>query len=140
MIQRIQTVFLLLTTLTGVLFLLGDMISFSNPGGEIISVGIKESLFLAAPGIIIPLVSFITVFLYKNRKLQLRLTAILLVLIIALLASLAYYYYHFTSSSEAVIRLKQGLAYPFLMLLFSYLAYRGIKKDDELVKSYDRLR
>jgi hypothetical protein len=32
------------------------------------------------------------------------------------------------------------MALPFLQLIFSILAYRGIKKDDQLVKSYDRLR
>lgn len=140
MIQRIQTVFLLLTTVTGVLFLMGDMISFRNSGGGLTSVDFQESIYLAALVILIPLISFITIFLYKNRKLQLRLTSVAIVLNIILLAAIAFYYYHYTSTFDAGIVLKPGLAYPFLMLIFLYLSYRAIKKDDDLVKSYDRLR
>jgi hypothetical protein len=41
-------------------------------------------------------------------------------------------------STEIVPGIKMAL--PFLMLISMILAYKGIKKDDDLVKGYDRLR
>ena len=41
---------------------------------------------------------------------------------------------------EATITPGFKMILPLVMLILSVLVYRGIKKDDHLVKSYDRLR
>ena len=90
--------------------------------------------------LLIPIVSFITIFLFKNRKLQIRFTAILILLIAALILALAYYSYYVISNYNSEINPRLNLIYPLLMMVSSFLAYRSIRKDEEIVRSYDRLR
>ena len=155
MIQRVQSVYLLLTTILSVLFLNNDLINFTNTSGEKLTMSLyginkavggvdflqEEKLIpLTVLLILIPVISFITIFLFKKRKLQLRLTLILIVLIVILILLLAYYSVQVINNFNAVIDTGFSLFFPFLMLLSAILAYRGIKKDEEIVKSYDRLR
>jgi hypothetical protein len=155
MIQRIQSLYLFLTTILSVLFLNGSFLSFINKTGDVFNIGfinIVRSIQGQAPeaiGKVLPLtiivilvavISIVTIFLFKNRKLQLLLSGILTGLILVLILVSMYYSYSVLSKYDAtfVPGLKMGL--PFLQLIFSVLAFRGIKKDDQLVKSYDRLR
>jgi predicted Co/Zn/Cd cation transporter (cation efflux family) len=45
-----------------------------------------------------------------------------------------------TEAGRAAIEFAFGGAFPLLSILFCFLAYRFIRKDDKLVKSMDRLR
>lgn len=155
MIQRIQSVYLLLTTILSLLFLNGSFLSFVNKTGDVVNIGftnIVRSIQGQAPeiiGKILPLTILVilvavlaltTIFLFKNRKLQLLLSGILTGLICVLLLVSFYYSYSVMSKYDASLVPGVKMALPFLQLIFSVLAYRGIKKDDQLVKSYDRLR
>lgn len=90
--------------------------------------------------ILIAAISFVTVFLFKNRKLQIKLSMVLLILSIVLLLAVATYAFLLSGKYNAQLQLRVNLIFPVLVLIFSILAHRGIKKDEELVKSYDRLR
>lgn len=155
MIQRIQSVYLFLTTVMSIIFLQGSFLSFINKTGDVFKIGftdIVRSTQGQAPEIvggIIPLtiivilvavLSLITIFLFKNRKLQLLFSVILTGLISVLILVSFYYSYSVISEYDATFVPGVKMALPFLQLIFSILAYRGIKKDDQLVKSYDRLR
>jgi len=150
MIQRIQTVYLSLTILISVLFLNGAFINFSDESGTVINFtlagisGVSETSMKTLPVslliIIIPVLSLITIFLFKNRTLQLLLCKVLLALISALVISLVLYSYIFISRYNTELVPGVKMAIPVIQFILSYLAYRGIKKDDDLVKSYDRLR
>lgn len=155
MIQRIQSLYLLLTTVFSVLFLKGSIIKFvdvsNNPviinfgginkviaggGTELIEKLIPFSVLL----LLIPVLSIITIFLFKKRKSQLWFTISLLCLLLILICTTTYYalYIIRNFNTEMVSYIK--LILPILMLICTYLAYRGIRKDEDLVKSYDRLR
>ncbi len=155
MIQRIQSVYLLLTTLLSLLFLNGSFSSFIDKTGSLIKLtfkgitrdsGIQGSeliqklLPLSIIIILIPLVSLIALFHFKKRKIQLRLTASLIILAASLLIVSAYYHWVVVSqyNGELIPGLKMVL--PVFILIFAILAYSGIRKDDRLIKSYDRLR
>lgn len=154
MIQRIQSIYLLLTIIFSVLFLQRELINFFNAnGGEIVvnasgitslanTSAVEEirSILLTILLYLIPVISLITIFLYKKRKLQLRFTVSLILLIVILILTLVYYTYSVTSKFNAEISFRLKLVYPFVMLMCSFLAYRGIRKDEDIVKSYDRLR
>jgi hypothetical protein len=80
-------------------------------------------------------IPLITMFLYKKRKIQLRVT------IIALLLSLLniYLYYRQTlkfTHGEYALTAVIALLVPVLL----FLAIRGISRDEKLVKSLNRLR
>lgn len=145
MIQRIQTIYLLLTTITAILFLSGEIFLFENDtsvslAGLSANGGSAVDLVFSALLLAVPLFSFIIIFLYKKRKLQLRLALVLILLVILLLVFCGYYIYQISGNADAGLVLNYKLALPVLMLVFSTLAYRGIRKDEEIVRSYDRLR
>jgi hypothetical protein len=155
MIQRIQSLYLFLTTLLSMLFLNGSILNFINKTGSAIKItfkGLEESTWgkgfelvekllpLSFLAILIPVIALATIFLFKKRNIQLWLVRILIVLIFAFIIVSGLYSY--VLSTKYKIDLQPGIkmAVPVLQLIFSFLAFRGIKKDDDLVKSYDRLR
>lgn len=146
MIQRIQTIYLLLTTITSILFLTGEIflfedgtaISISQLTSDIQNSGLNIILLILL--LVVPALSILIIFLYKNRKLQMRMSLMLIFLVLSLLGISGYFIYNLTSSSDTGLMINFKLILPVLMLIFSFLAYRGIKKDEEIVRSYDRLR
>ncbi len=155
MIQRIQSLYLFLIAALSGFLVNGSVLNFVSKTGTEIKVtfievikstggqGIEVIEKLLPFGILIlsiPVISLITIFLYKNRKIQLRLTLVLIILTATLLVA----YFHISLSVigkfEAQFVPGFKMVLPVLMLIFSILAYRGIRKDDQLVKSYDRLR
>jgi hypothetical protein len=155
MIQRIQSLYLFLTTLLSLLFLKGGIIIFSEKSGSVIKVTfngllsntgghafehIENLLPLSVLIILIPVVSLITIFCFKSRKLQLLLSLSVIILAAGLIVVSAYYSWHVFSEYKAGIIPGFKIILPVVILILSILAYRGILKDDRLVKSYDRLR
>jgi len=90
--------------------------------------------------VMLALVPFITLFLFKKRKIQLVFSKIVIVLAVLFTVVSGYYAYHVMNEYSVRILPALKSIIPVLTLLFSVLAYRGIKKDDDLVRSYDRLR
>jgi glucan phosphoethanolaminetransferase (alkaline phosphatase superfamily) len=109
-------------------------------GENIVSV-YKNTLpivvFVLATGIL----SFITIFLYHRRLLQIRLTMLNMVMIVALIGIMFAYYTtvqnDFTGEKS---NFRVGMAFPLLSLLFCAMAIRAVRHDEVLVKSYDRIR
>jgi Domain of unknown function (DUF4293) len=154
MIQRIQSIFLLLASLaSGSAFLSPiSMGSFQNAPTTLdvakdSLLNVFDNIGLLSLTALVAAVSLITLFLFKNRPLQMNLIKGLLgVSIIGLLimgwmikGSL-----DAVSSSETTddsLTLNPvGLILPFVAIICSVLAYRAIKKDENLVRSADRLR
>lgn len=155
MIQRIQSLYLLLTSLLSVLFLSGSFLTFLDNSGNEITVnfnGIWQSategndtlighqIVLSVLIILISLMSFAAIFFYKNRKFQMKLTIAVIFLTAASVAALVFYSISIISKYNAEIIPGVKMFIPLLILIFGILAYRGIKRDENLVKSYDRLR
>jgi glucan phosphoethanolaminetransferase (alkaline phosphatase superfamily) len=154
MIQRIQSVYLSLIALLSLLFVPGSFLSFTEKSGTKLIVAFNGLFRIAGPNhdlierllplsILIVLIFFmalVTIFIFKNRKTQLRLTLILIILISVFVIAMIHVSMSITSKFDATIIPGVKMFLPILILLFSILAYRGIKKDDRLVKSYDRLR
>jgi glucan phosphoethanolaminetransferase (alkaline phosphatase superfamily) len=150
MIQRLQSLYLLLTTLLSFLFLKDGFIAFSDEPGSVINFTIatisveSETLMKTLPVtlliIIIPLLSLITIFLFKNRRLQVILCKTLLILVSAFIIVLVFYSYTVINRYNAELIPGIRMTVPVIQLVLVFMAYRGIKKDDDLVKSYDRLR
>lgn len=87
------------------------------------------------------LVSLVAIFLYKNRKLQLKLVLATLVLQIAIMIIM--YKLSFGMHYTSIDTQKEVLAGAFMPLsavIFGFLAYRAIARDEKLVKSLDRIR
>jgi hypothetical protein len=99
-----------------------------------------SSLLLSVPVSLTGMIAVISVFLFKNRKLQIRLS--IAGLVFAFSGFLAEVYYLYDINTRYTIDSGPGikLFLPLIMMLLLFLAYRAIRKDDRLVRSYDRLR
>ena len=126
MIQRIQTVYLffafcLIVTLVFIPF-------YPSPS---FLMGFNTGWFAVAA-----LTTIITIFLYKKRKLQIRMCYALI--LSAVLAYIIFLIVNFGSLST--IGMSYTFIFPFIAIIFLFLAIRGIKKDEKLIRSLDRLR
>ena len=83
--------------------------------------------------------AFVAIFIFKNRKLQFvigRFTILINLMLLGLLI-----YVSLTLPGEASVSEKGiGMFIPILAILLLVLANKAIKKDEDLVKSADRLR
>ena len=155
MIQRIQSVYLSFTVVISLLLLKGSFLAFSEKTGSVIKVTfngivrdnfgqglemIEKLLPLSVLIILIPAISLITIFIFKNRKIQLWFSLFLIILAAGFVIASIHVSFNIVSKFEARIIPGFKMIFPFIILIASILAYRGIKKDDKLVKSYDRLR
>ncbi|WP_418650963.1 DUF4293 domain-containing protein [Tenacibaculum aestuariivivum] len=85
------------------------------------------------------LLSIVTLFLFKKRKLQFVLGRLNILINLLLLGILIYL--SLTLSGEASVSKKGiGMFFPVIVILLLVLANKAIKKDEDLVKSADRLR
>lgn len=156
MIQRIQSVYLFIATIAlGVMFffpLMGyygdlhtyqfNLLEMHNQVPDTIRV--FDTLFtipLLATIVIVIILAFSSIFLFKNRRLQLKLIRIdILLNLISIIAIFVGYSRYIQSVIEVEEQFKTGAFLPLISLVFLVLAYRAVKRDDELIRSADRLR
>jgi hypothetical protein len=143
MIQRIQTVYLLLVSIvSGVLIFFLNLWKTIEKSIFALDLLNSESYLLKLIPILFlvsAILAFGGIFLFKNRKLQFvtgRLTILINLILLGLLI-----YLSLTLPGEATVSEKGiGMFIPILVVLLIVLANRAIKKDEDLVKSADRLR
>ncbi len=151
MIQRIQTLFLLACLVLACLMLTGDLIVLDDGMGTLFSVSFSglgkaggESLQrlwpLSVLIAIVPLLTLISIFLYKRRKWQMRAVMLILLLSLGTFILGAFYVFMFDRKINITLLWKIKALFPLINAILAWLAYRSILKDDLLVKSYDRLR
>ena len=125
MIQRIQTVYLLLTFCLMAILV---YFPFSSSPTMLISAGV------------IALLAFITIFLYKKRKLQIKICYLILLLLVVLYVLDYISGRQYLPLTELFRTIRYTFVFPLVAGIFVYLAIRSIKKDEKLVRSLDRLR
>ena len=136
MLQRIQTIYMIISaTLLGALY-----VWFPNIVSEegLVVVRNDEPIML---GLIFGsiLVSFISIFSYKKRKSQFVINRLNIILNFFLLG--VFVYRSLTLSGEILVSEKGiGVFLPIISIVFLVMANKAIKKDEDLVKSVDRLR
>lgn len=158
MIQRIQTVYLTLAFVAiALLFAFPLAQFFSETGAYVFSVnGLKNMVPGDAnafnPIIFLPLIIVVvglaflllfTIFQYKNRSFQVKLTSIGVLAAIALIMGIFFLYIPMIEKKINIIpdyRKAFGIYLPLVALVFLVMANRAIKRDDKLVRSADRLR
>lgn len=131
MIQRIQTIYLFVTFLLGMLVYFIPVFELIKSDELPLSNYIGQGVF-AFSG----LVALINIFLFKNRVLQTNICKLIYLLIIVSMAIFAYTYFSF----PIMLAPSAGIALLVLSLVSNFLAQRAIQKDENLVRSTDRLR
>ncbi|HOB84591.1 MAG TPA: DUF4293 family protein [Bacteroidales bacterium] len=153
MIQRIQSVYLLLTTILAGLFLTGNFFGlFGSSGQEFVmnirgifevtaekdDVQVAGAVPVLSIAILIPLLSVISLLLFRTRKRQLLSVLVLIILDLLLMGTLIYYIISFRDGKDLIPEWR--LLIPLINLILFVMAYIAIRKDENLVRSYDRLR
>lgn len=126
MIQRVQTLYLLLyiAITLGLWFVLFHSTDVNNLLGDL-----RHIL------LVLTSLSVISLFLYRKRRIQMRMLIFTLVCHMAWCAFVIYTF-------DTIAILDNGFLWAFFFCgpLFLGLAYRGVKKDENLIRSVDRLR
>jgi hypothetical protein len=138
MIQRIQSLWLFLASSTAALIWFLPL--FSDDETEK-TFFITESLVLLLVLVFSGLISFVTIFFFKKRSAQKQLIILNICLALGIIALEYLQIENFKSN----FGIKQGhwqisAILPFFIILFLSFAYRGIRKDEKLLSSTDRLR
>ena len=139
MIQRLQTIWLLIAAVCAILtydlaFYSGVKLSETNIKQFVELNALADVIIMVLTGLV-ALICLVTMFLFKNRKMQLRLT------IVALLASIANLVVYFAETAEFTDgNILLTSIFSFVIPFFLVMAARGIYQDEKLVKSMDRLR
>ncbi len=152
MIQRIQTLYLVAIVALMVTAIFSPLAYFVAGAEEyklyaFALEGAQASYSTIYMGIVVALsavVPLVTIFLFKNRLLQIRLCAVELVLLIGCAAFMAIYYYlggrMFADLEFNTQGFQIAIIFPVVSLILDYLAMRAIFHDEALVRSLDRIR
>ena len=155
MIQRIQTVYLLGVAglFIALLFLplaivrSGDVLySFQVTGLQTMS-SITELVYptwsLMVIAAIVVMLSFVIIFSYQKRILQIRMCIFNMILMIGFCVLFGVYIWMFRQLPELPdmkINIKFWAAFPFVAMILNYLAIRNIGADEAMIRSLERLR
>ena len=136
MLQRIQTIYLLISAVIsgGLIFVFNLWTTINDTEFYTKEDQLFLALFLCSSAL-----ALITIFKYKNRQTQFVLGRLNIILNFILLG--LFVYRSLNLSGETYVSEKGiGMLLPIFSIVFLVLANKAIKKDEDLVKSVDRLR
>ena len=138
MIQRQQTLWLLLATIAALLsfmfpFVTGKGIEKAVEVDKTIKAGSGFLLLILTGASLI--LSATIIFLYKDRKLQMKLCLLGLVISISIIVLYILQMNKLINSTPALFSIL-----PFATVVGYFMAFRNIRKDEKLIKTLDQLR
>jgi len=163
MLQRLQTIYLLLAfafcmaclCLPIAHYMVGDdRASVLNSYFDCYSQVDMYNLWLVSEGkhvfyfcpvlmgllVITTALAFIDIWLFKHRALQMRVATFCMILLVFWYIAYGIICLYLLDPTSNLYRPHWAAALPFAALILLYLAFRGILKDEMLVRSLDRLR
>ena len=102
-------------------------------------IDISKSAILLILNGAIGVLTLLAIFMFKTRNLQIRICN-LSILLTCIFIGLLFFMADTMSSDKLRIHYLYGSYLPLIQLILIYLAMRFIKKDEDLVRSADRLR
>lgn len=149
--QRIQTLWLLLAGVVMTILLFLPLATSSSTGIKFTTIGFTggDSTYITwglfALDALMVLFAFLTIFLFKKRILQMRLCIFNILLHIGFIV---YYFILFFSYGKSILPDEGNhslipsiwILLPILSIFLIILAYRGIRKDEILVRMSNRIR
>ena len=152
MLQRKQTVYMFFALILMGLMFFFPPLRFIDPGSNtyeltylgIVNIDTGNYIVKAIPLtillIVVVLLLLITIFTYKKRILQMRLSVFSILLMLGSLGLICFYALHGKSKINGEIFYLYPVIFPVISVILTFLAFKGVKKDEELVRSYDRIR
>ncbi|MBK8363755.1 MAG: DUF4293 domain-containing protein [Bacteroidetes bacterium] len=150
MIQRIQSLFLLGVVILSIVLmyvpvyeLVNENVPLTPPDGTEVAnttFTIFNSAILAIINGAVCALALVSIFLYKNRNLQVRAINLALLLTCGLIGLLFFSADSMSTTLQAKVHYLYGTYIPVIWAIFLFAAIRYIKRDEALVRSADRLR
>lgn len=154
MIQRIQSLYLLIATALMGLALILPVATFTSSADVVYTLSAFslssdiESLSTIWMGILMAAATalpLVTLFMFKRRMLQVRLCAVEIVLLLGCIAFEAIYYYLAGANALENVEIEHrqfgwAAIMPIIALVLSAMAARATFKDEVMVRSFDRIR
>lgn len=150
MIQRIQTVYLLLVVALGVTLCFVPVVQLVTPEEaeelqiwELTAFGgapLQGLWGLALATVLIPVLAFVDIFLFKKRLVQARLNIFTVMLCLGWYGVLALYIWLAKMSMGVDWHILPWASIPLVCMVLTLMATRGILKDEALVRAADRIR
>lgn len=149
MIQRIQSLYILVTTVLLTLTAILPLMELIATDGNFIfaASGITQgnNTILATLPLFILIIAAsslnaISLFSFRKRMLQIRLLVFSAILQLGSYGLGAYYLLQIKDGISGAMSPSIALTFPIVAVILSYLAIRSIGKDEALVKSLDRIR
>ncbi|MBR4263146.1 MAG: DUF4293 domain-containing protein [Paludibacteraceae bacterium] len=152
MIQRIQTIYLLLVVALGITLCFMPVLQFVTPeeaetlqiwelsAFSYSSVPLQGLWGLTLTTILIPLLALVDIFLYNKRLLQARLNIFTVMLCLGYYGVLAIYVWLAKTALGVDWHILPWASIPLVCLVLTVMATRRILKDEALVRAADRIR
>jgi uncharacterized membrane protein len=136
MIQRIQTIWLFLAAVCVFLTMYFSTYAGADPAGLLRLIqGISNTILVITTSLV-GVVSLIAIFLFKNRKLQIKITFVALLIEFVL----AFFYYREITNLNGKGTFSISALLHVGVVVFLLLAAKGINSDEKLIKDSNRLR
>ena len=137
MIQRIQTIFLLLVVFCAFILWVFPFVHYA----ETAPLYLRNPVDIAPiPNYLSAFLGLIAIFLYGNRKIQIKLCHVIMLLNLIQFLLLFFFSNQLYDHDFEKAKLIWPAYLPLLAAAAAFLASRYIKKDEELVRSADRIR
>lgn len=153
MIQRIQSFYLLMADLLLLALFFLPFASLTTIEGAVYQLNLMECIKVGNPPVIIQnnwvLVGLVimavlsittTILLYKSRPKQIKVALLAIILLISANILLFYVAWNGKMISGEKFSTNVVAVFPLVAVILLLLAIQGIKKDENLVKSIDRIR
>ena len=152
MLQRSQTLYLLGVFILSVFMLTGPLALVTVEGGELIlkhsgvfdMEGVKMEVAtwpLTLMFILVTTLAFLNIFFYKHRIRQMRICIFLMLLSAGMVGLIFYYTYFINLKFEGLQTIHRWrIVIPPIAIILLYLAFRRIRRDELMVKAYERIR
>ncbi len=156
MIQRVQSVYLLLVTVVMSFLIVSPYAKMKDTDSRTLVFKSHAIVIEAESGepqtykntvavisltLLTSLISFVCIFLYNRRLIQIRICILNTILLIILMAVM-FLYYIITRDNLNLLHpnFEISAIFPMISVVLTILAYRAIRHDDMLVNSFERLR
>lgn len=138
-IQRIQSVYLLLVTILMSIYSFTDVILVKTISESFEKISLFElSIISFILSLLVAILSMISIFKYKSMKLQIALCSVNILLVTTQLTVMI-----MDALGQTKVQFDQFLlsnCLPLISLVFLVLSISAIKRDLKLLSSYDRIR
>jgi len=122
--------------------MINDLAAKPQADGMAAAVSFDQWFTLPLSGgqMLILIILFVSIFKFKNRKLQIQLNRLCVFLNVLLVGGIFYYTTMIEEKTGAAPEYGFAAIFPLIAIILLFMANNGIRKDEKLIRSADRLR